>query len=373
MQEYGVAEGAVLAGLETARRKDIPYSRVLSAMCTHPHPIAVKAHMMFIETNLGDAGLFPGAGELEAKAVRVIGGLLGKPDVCGYITTGGTEANIQAFRVMRNRSNKKNPNIIVPDSAHFSFDKARDVLGIELRKAPLDADFRVDVEAVEGLIDGNTCGITGIAGTTEFGQVDRIDALSDIAIERQLPLHVDAAFGGFVIPFLDAGYPFDFTLDGVTSVTADPHKMGLSTIPAGGFFLRNREELGQLRVDTPYLTISEQYSLSGTRSGAAAASVYAVMSHLGRQGYGKIVKRCMDMTHQVVEGAGEIGIEPVIEPVMNITALAVSDVHIVRKKLRELGWVTSMTRNGCLRLVLMPHLDDEIIKAFLKDLKKVCL
>ena len=373
MNRKGLSEKEVLSLLNSARLKDTSYDKVLSAMCTRPHPIAVKAHMQFIESNLGDFGLFPGTKELEEKVIAIMGGLLGDPNACGYITTGGTESNIQALRTARNLSGKRHPNVIVPSSAHFSFDKVADLLGIEVRKASLDSEFKVDIGSVESLIDDNTAALVGIAGSTEFGQIDPIDKLAGLAISRDIFLHIDAAFGGFVIPFLDKKYRFDFSVQGVSSITSDPHKMGMSTIPAGGLLFREKACLIPLEIDTPYLTIRRQHSLTGTRSGAAVAAAYAVMMHLGKDGYKKIVGNCMNMTRRLVEEVSEFGLEPLIDPVMNIVALEVPSLEEVRKRLRAKGWFTSITRSPrAMRLVIMPHLSDEALTRFIKDLRE-CL
>lgn len=368
MNRKGLTEKEVLALLNNAMQKDTSYEKVLSAMCTRPHPIAVKAHMQFIRSNMGDFGLFSGTRELEEKVIKMMGSLLGDQNACGYITTGGTESNIQAIRTARNLSKKSRPNIIVPASAHFSFDKIANILGVELRKASLDNEFQVDMDSVKALIDDNTIALVGIAGSTEFGQIDPIDKLARLAQSNNLFLHVDAAFGGFVIPFLDKKYHFDFSVKGVTSITADPHKMGLSTIPAGGLLFKEEACLLPLEIDTPYLTIRAQHSLTGTRSGAAVAATYAVMTHLGREGYRKIVGRCIKMTERLVEGVGEFGVEPLIEPVMNIVALDVPDLEEVRKKLRGKGWMTSITRTPrAMRLIIMPHLSEEALELFISD------
>lgn len=373
MNTTGLSEQEVFDTLSSYKARDMPYDRVLSAMCTIPHPIAVKANIMFKEANLGDAGLFPGTEALEHEVIRMMGRMLGDPGVHGYITTGGTESNIQAIRAARNGGISTRPNIIVPQSAHFSFDKIADLLRIEVRKARIDEEFKVDLGAVESLIDSNTVGLIGIAGTTEFGQIDPIKQLSDMAMDHGLFLHVDAAFGAFVIPFLDTKYDFDFRVPGVSSMTADPHKMGLCTIPAGGLLFRDPSHLHRLRTDTPYLTLDTQYSLSGTRSGAAAAAAYAVMGYLGCDGYRQVVDQCMALTRRLVRRAGEFGVEPLLDPVMNIVVLDVGEVRQVRKELHRKGWSTSITGDPqALRLVIMPHLNEAILETFLQDLEQVC-
>ena len=377
MEDQGMSRKAVESLLQEKKLHDLSYERILSSMCTYPHEIAAYAHTMFLESNLGDSGLFPGTKEMENKVVQMIGALLGKEDAAGYLSTGGTESNIQAIRAIRNRKRKEGlsaMNIIVPESAHFSFEKIADLLCIEVRKASLDDALRVDVNSVERLIDGQTIGMVGIAGTTEFGQIDPIRELSDIAKEKDLFLFVDAAFGGFVIPFLDEKYEFDFSLDGVSAVSIDPHKMGLSTIPAGCMLFREDSYLDELAVPTPYLTTEEQCSLTGTRSGASAAATYAVLKYLGRDGLKAIVDECMRLTKLLVAGAKRIGIPPEIEPVMNVATLSSPETEVlrVRNALEERRWRVSITRKPkSLRMVIMPHTDEEAIKLLLEDLEDV--
>ena len=373
MNKKGLLEKEVLSLLTKAKHRDTSYDKVLSSMCTKPHPIAIKAHMQFISSNMGDFGLFQGTKELEEEVIQMMGSMLGDANACGYLTTGGTESNIQALRTARNIKNKNHPNMVVPNSSHFSFDKIADLLGIEMRKASMDREFKADIDSVANLIDQNTIALVGIAGSTEFGQIDPIDKLAELALSNDLFFHVDAAFGGFVIPFLDKKYDFDFSVKGVTSMTSDPHKMGMSTIPAGGLLFKDKACLLPLEIDTPYLTIRKQHSLTGTRSGAAVAATYAVMKHMGQDGYRKIVKKCMKMTDTLVQGTRKLGVKPLIEPVMNIVALDVPELDEVRKKLRAKGWITSITRNPrAMRIIVMPHMNETSIELFISDLE-LCL
>jgi tyrosine decarboxylase/aspartate 1-decarboxylase len=375
MEERGMSKQELKSLLKEKKQKDLSYRKVLSSMCTYPHEIAAYAHNLFLESNLGDSGLFPGTKEMEDELIRMIGALMGNENAYGYISTGGTESNIQAIRAIRNRKRKgglRDMNIIVPETAHFSFDKIADLLSIEVKKAALDTELRVDVNLVEELIDDETISIVGIAGTTEFGQIDPIKELATVALDNGIFLYVDAAFGGFVIPFLDTKYEFDFSLDGVSSISIDPHKMGLSTIPAGCILFREESYLAELAVNTPYLTTNEQRSLIGTRSGGSTAAAFAVLKYLGRDGLKVIVDNCMQLTRMLVQGAKAIGVYPVIEPVMNVVALRFPDVERVAKALEERGWRVSTTRAPkALRLVIMPHVTEETIELFLRDLENV--
>jgi len=193
LKEKGLSEDEVLRILDEIRSQGCDYDRFFSTMCTRPHSIAVRAHEMFLETNLGDPGLFPGVAELEQSAIQMMGELLHNPDACGYISTGGTESNIQGIRAARNASSVRDGNIVVPQSAHFSFDKIADILCLEVRHAELDDELKVDLASVDSLVDQKTIALVGIAGTTEFGQVDPIEGLAKIAGERGINLHVDGA------------------------------------------------------------------------------------------------------------------------------------------------------------------------------------
>jgi tyrosine decarboxylase/aspartate 1-decarboxylase len=354
--------------LERAKKRDVSYDRIFSSMCTPPHPVAVRAHMKFIEANLGDYTLFPGTKSLEDAVIFMLGSFLHCQSVSGYLTTGGTESNIQAIHAFRNIAKTKNPNIVVPDSAHFSFDKISDILKVEVRRTALDRYFRADVGAMEKMIDDNTVALVGIAGTTEFGQIDPIEEIAELTLEHGIPMHVDAAFGGFVIPFLEKKYRFDFEVKGVSSITIDPHKMGMSTIPSGCLLFRDKKYLDALKIQIPYLVTKEQYSLSGTRSGASAAATYAVLRHLGWSGMKKVVDGCMEMTELLVDRISGVGVYPVIPPVMNVVVLDIANPERVVEELAKKGWKVSVPRRpNSIRLIIMPHVKKSGIMLFLKD------
>lgn len=359
--------------LKKASEADMSYEdgKVLGSMCTMPHALAEEAHHEFVLSNLGDPGLFEGTASLEDEVVRALSDLMQLERGGGYVTTGGTESNIQAMRIFRDLSGVDRPNVVVPKSAHFSFDKAGDLLGLDLKKAELDDVYRVRPDSVEELIDDGTVGVLGIAGTTETGQVDPIRELSEIAEERDLFLHVDAAFGGFVLPFLPEAPEFDFSLDGVDSMTVDPHKMGLSTVPAGGLLVREPSMLEPLKAETPYLSSDEQHSLVGTRPGTAAASAYAAIKSLGREGYRKVATRCLGNARRLTDGLSGIeGVRPAIEPVTNVVSIMCGDPPAVCDRLEEEGWSISVSKfPEALRVVVMPHVTKGVVDSFLDELE----
>jgi tyrosine decarboxylase / aspartate 1-decarboxylase len=385
MDEKGLSKTEVFKKLTEFKNRDMTHGsgKILGSMCTCPHPVGLKAYQMFIESNLGDPGLFKGTKAMEDEVIELLGDLLGKRDIHGHIITGGTEANIMAMRAARNivrleNPEIKNPEIIIPRSAHFSFKKAAEMLCLTLREAELDGNYRVTINSIEELISKDTVAVVGVAGTTELGKIDPIEDLSNICIENNIYLHVDAAFGGYSIPFLnEIGYnlpKFDFELRGVCSITIDPHKMGLAPIPTGGILFREKKYLDAMSIETPYLTEDRQSTIVGTRTGASTAATWALMKYLGREGYRKISKECMDVTKMLYRGLIESGFEVVTEPQLNIVAFRSKETSVdeLAKKLEDSGWAVSISSYPrAIRIIVMPHIKKKHVIAFLEDINQI--
>ena len=374
----------ILDELEEIHKLDSDYAegRILGSMCTEAHPFAKEVYCKFLDTNLGDPGLFKGTKSIENKVVKSIGEMLSLDNAYGNIVTGGTEANIMAIRAARNHARKykgiTDGEIIIPDSAHFSFKKAADMLNLKIVEAKLDENYKIDVESLKDVISDKTVAIVAIAGTTELGLIDPIEEISKIAFENNIYFHVDAAFGGFSIPFLrQAGYDlpvFDFSLDGVCSITVDPHKMGLAPIPAGGIIFRKEEYLDVMAVDSPYLTVKTQSTIVGTRLGASSAATYAIMKYFGKEGYLKLAQGMMNNTHFLAENLKKIGYEIICEPELNIVAFNHPNMETneLALKLEELGWKVSVSKCPiAIRIVLMNHIKKSHLEELLEDLKEI--
>jgi tyrosine decarboxylase/aspartate 1-decarboxylase len=362
MLNKGRLEEELFTFLAEKKSGDLEYDFILSSMCTIPHSVAVRAHCMFMETNLGDPGLFPGTMALEKLLIGRFASLFHCEGAGGYATSGGTESNIQALRLAKAlRQGVKKPNIVVPESAHFSFRKACDILCLEMRKTPLTKDFRMDAGAAGELVDKNTIALVGVAGTTEYGMVDPIADLARIAREHDIFFHVDAAFGGMVIPFLKKPIPFDFAVKGVSSIAVDPHKMGMSTIPCGCLLTREPDTLNALNIDTPYLTVKQEFTLAGTRPGAPVAGALAVMDYLGREGMTAVVGGCMKNTRRLIAGMETFGIRRAATPDVNVATFVCDRDRVPGP------WKVSWTCRKHLRIVCMPHVTLDRVEAFLQD------
>ena len=385
MNDLPINKDEILKELDSIQDKDLKYSdgRILGSMCTEAHPFAKEVYIKFLDTNLGDPGLFKGTKSIEDKTVQIIGKLLNLDNAYGNIVTGGTEANIMAIRAARNHAikykNIKNGEIILPRSAHFSFKKAADMMCLKIVEADLDENYKIDVESIKDKITENTVAIVAIAGTTELGLIDPIEEISKIAYENNIYFHVDAAFGGFSIPFLkESGYDFpefDFKLPGVCSVTVDPHKMGLAPIPAGGVIFRKKEYLDVMAIDSPYLTVKSQSTIVGTRLGASTVATYALLKYFGRSGYSKLAANLMENTCFLKDSLEKIGYEVIVEPELNIVAFNHPDKspELLSDELEKInGWKVSVANcPNAIRVVLMNHVTKTHLKEFLSDLEKL--
>ncbi|HLF07126.1 MAG TPA: tyrosine decarboxylase MfnA [Thermoplasmata archaeon] len=376
--EKGMKSAALMRELKAARRRDRDFSggRILGSMCTEPLAVAKRADAMFVNSNLGNPGLCEGTRDLAHKVMEMCASLFRGDGFAGRITSGATEANIIALWMARNVMRRKK--VVLPAHAHFSLHKAADLLGLEKVMISTDENYRMDSSrAIRAARDPDVAAVVCAAGSTELGQVDPIQEIAESISSLVSPplLHVDAAFGGFVLPFMrDLGMKtpeFDFTIPQVSTVCADPHKMGLGTVPCGSLTVRRPEWFDAITFDSPYLTKAKQGTLLGTRGSAAVPAAYAAMVSLGRQGYREIVKRCIDNTRLLADGFRQLGAEPIIEPVMNILGVKVKDTAAAARAFDDLGWNVSTTRIPSLRFVVMPHVTKKRILELLEDARRL--
>lgn len=389
--QRGQGRFSILNRLRTATRSDLNFTdgSILGSMCTRPPSIALQAFKHYHDVNLGDPGLFPGTLELEQQAISMLGELLQGPESCGVYVTGGTEANILAVKtallkyLSRFKSDeipdRRKLKLIVPQSAHFSFDKAAELTGVQLVKLPLDREFRMDLQALKNEADEHCFAIVAVAGTTAYGAIDPINEISELARERGIYLHVDAAFGGFVIPFMNEDFrknhPFDFSLPGVCSITIDPHKMGRGVTPGGAILYRDRETAESTSTRVTYLAGGEtrHLTLVGTRSGAAVLACYASMLHHGREGYRQNVTSCLKVTELLCNQIEKMkGYSLVTRPLINVVGIVprFCTPAELGNRLRDRGIAVSVF-DQAIRVVMMPHVTPGKIKRLCRILKEI--
>lgn len=355
---------------------DFKGQTILGSMCTEPHKLAKKTFKRFLSTNVGDPGLFPNLVKLETEYISNLGNLLHNKEAKGMVVSGGSEANILAMWSAREMVSSEKRDVIIPETCHFSFDKAAMMLGLNLIKIKVDSNHQVRLDLVEKAINEKTMAIVGIAGTTGSGACDPIEQLSELAVKHNIYLHVDAAVGGFVFPFLDNPPKFDFSLPGVKSITMDPHKMGRAVIQSGCIIYRNQEVYDSVQVPVGYLSGGKTIinSILVTRSGASIASSWMIFNYLGFDGYKKGFNKLIKLTSWFSEEIKSIPeLNTIINPVCNIVGISSSekvDVKRLLSDLRKKGWALSEW-SDYIRITIMPHVKKSYLTKFIKDTKSI--
>jgi tyrosine decarboxylase/aspartate 1-decarboxylase len=369
----------ILSDLDHYKEKDFSYSagRILGSMCSTPHPIAQEAYARFIDTNIGDPGLSPGTKQVENLFLNFIKTMVhAPPSSIGHIVSGGTEGNITAMWVVKQLT--KNREILVPASVHFSFQKIASLLDMKITTIPLTKDHVMDITALKKHMSDGSAAVVGIAGSTDLGTIDPIEEIGEICADYHLFFHVDAAFGGFMIPFLKTqGYElprFDFDIPAVSSISIDAHKMGQAAIPLGTLILRKATWLDLISVPSPCITTPTQSGLLGTRSGGPVAAAYAVTHYLGQEGYETITHSCMEATSYMIKRLHEIGLEVIIDhPPLNVIGVKLHHMQEIVNRLEQRGWrVNAMPHLNSIRLVIMPHVTFPVIDSFISELEYIC-
>jgi glutamate/tyrosine decarboxylase-like PLP-dependent enzyme len=273
--------------------------------------------MFMVENGLG-IRVFPSIQRMEAEVLDIVAGLLSAPEgSAGIFTSGGTESIFLAMFALREWARATRPAIprpcvVAPHSAHPALNKAAHYLGLDVIRVPVAEDFAADVLALEAAITPATVGLYASAPTYSLGIVDPVPALGALAGAYGLWLHVDACVGGILAPFVRRmGHdvpPFDFALDGVTSVSADLHKSGFLAKPASTVTFRTKELAAYARYryeDWPSGSYVSS-TFTGSRPGGAIAAAWAGMQYLGEDGYERIAAASMRTKAALIAGLSAI-------------------------------------------------------------------
>lgn len=261
----------------------------------------------------------PSLARLDEELRAMVGEILRVPEAgTTTLTSGGTESNFLAMRSARNRylerGGAERPRVVIPLSAHPSFDKAAADLCMDLVRVPLDQNHRADPGAIEAALDQRTCLVAASAPCYPFGLVDPIPRIAALATERGIWMHVDACVGGFLLPFFRRlgveADGFDLTVPGVDSISADLHKFGFCLNGISTFSLADAANLEYQRFELgPGGWAYQRYvrqGFVGTRSGAAVAAAWAILSALGEEGYLDSARRILDGAARLRDGIGAI-------------------------------------------------------------------
>ena len=274
--------------------------------------VAEEAYRRFSGENALNTDAFPSLKRIQAEVVAMAGVWLGAtPQSAGFMTSGGTESILMAVKAARDRllalRGIRNPNMVLPTSAHAAFAKAGAYFGVEVRRVAVQPDWRANVAAMRDVTDETTVLIVGSAPQYPQGVIDDIVGIAKIAIDFDINCHVDACMGGVTLAYLarlgENIAPWNLQVPGVSSISVDLHKFGYTSKGASVIIYATKH----LRSFQGFVTddwLGGFYGSSGvlgTKSGGSMASAWAVMHFLGDDGYLRLTRQAREATLQLAD------------------------------------------------------------------------
>jgi len=349
-----------------------------------------QVYALYSQANPLHSDLWPSISKYEAEIVAMTAKMLGAEaaaqngdEVCGTVTSGGTESILLAMKTYRDwaREHKgiTRPEMVLPLTAHAAFEKAAQYFHIKPVYIPLDDYYRADVNAARRAISRNTIVIVGSAPSFPHGMIDPIAELSEIARQHGIGFHTDACLGGFVLPWAEKlGYPvppFDFRLPGVTSISADTHKYGYAAKGTSVILYRNP----QLRRYQYYVATDWPGGLyfsptfAGSRPGALSAVCWAAMLSLGEQGYLEATRKILETAAWIRQQIEAIPDLYVLGDPLWVIAFAsrTLDIYRVMEAMTHRGWaLNGLHKPSCVHLcVTLRHTQPGVKERFIADLQ----
>lgn len=329
---------------------------------------------------------FEGTQEIERDVLNILAVDIFKcrpNEFDGYISPGGTEANIQALWVFRNYfMNNLNAKldeiaILATEDTHYSIAKGSNLLQLKWLSIPVDFNSRAIIqEQLEDIIskakaDGIKYFIAvSNLGTTMFGSVDNpkdyIEALKKAKVEFKV--HIDGAYGGFVYPFSNQKSVINFEYPYIDSITIDAHKMLQAPYGTGVYICRKNLIENVLTKEAAYVE-GMDITLCGSRSGANAVAVWMILSTYGPYGWFEKISVLMMRTQFLTKELDALGIEYFSCPFMNIVTIKSSFIPIEIAEKYTLVPEKHSEDNLWYKIVLMDHVEVEHLTNFIDDLK----
>ncbi|MCB0429193.1 MAG: aspartate aminotransferase family protein [Flavobacteriales bacterium] len=351
---------------------DAPYMRALNSNPNH-----IGCHTV---TQSEEA--FKGTQELEREAIalcaeEILGGESGQQD--GYVAAGGTEANIMALWIYRNYYMEKHsarPDeiaVVYSQDSHYSMPKGCNLLCLKQLVMEVDDSTRlIKTDALkQQLGDAAKSGIKYLIvvmnmSTTMFGSVDPIDEVTAVLDAQPLPfmLHVDGAFGGFIYPFSSGDERYTFKNPHITSFTMDAHKMLQAPYGTGIFLIRKGWMQYAMTKEARYVH-GNDYTLSGSRSGANAIAIWMILRTHGSDGWKSKVRKLIARTDRLCETLDKKGIAYYRHPHMNIVTIR---GNAISHKVAEKFVLVPDTHEGepnWWKIVVMDHVTQGMLDRFL--------
>lgn len=343
--------------------------------------VAAEAHSSFYRLSTHHPEVFPSLLRMEQEVVAMAAHLFGAGKAIGNVTSGGTESIILALKAARDQARAERgittPEAIVPRTAYPAFAKAGDLLGIKVTRTAIDAEFKADLVSMRRAITSNTILIAASVPSISHGVVDPVADMAELARVDGIHFHVDASLGGFQLPFSKKlGHtvaPFDFTVPGVTSLSADLHKYAYAPMGASVILYRDADVYEHQQFTVSNWTGGSYHTpgVLGSRSGGSIAAAWAVMRYLGEDGYLDLTRTLRETTERFIDGIGRIpGLQIIGWPQTSVLVYGSTtlDMRRLADLMESKGWSgRPQSDPPSIRLLLAPyHL--QIADAYLEDL-----
>ncbi|WP_281645079.1 glutamate decarboxylase [Parendozoicomonas sp. Alg238-R29] len=396
---------------EVGELKTVPPERNLGSLLTHD--MDAYADQLILEgckQNVVDGNCNPYPRIIENRLIQMQAHLFHCPDTAtptGICTAGSSEAIFLALQMHRWRWHENhamapklgaNLNIICGADVHTCWSKFADFFNVELRVIPItDTCFTINPESVKPLIDANTLAVGVVAGKTYTGHIDDIDGINSLLVEhkkktgKDIPIHVDAAGGGFVLPFIEPDLKWDFRLEQVHSISVSNHKYGFVYPGLGTVIFRDIKTTAEkLQFNINFLNNTMQnYSFAYSRNSAMLYAQYYMFLRLGFSGYKTNIQDIMESKHNlerklVNTGAIRLISEQSPMPYIVITFLdSRYSPYSISDSLRKCGWIVpayslppDADQIHVLRMVIRKSFTKALAEQFFRDFTiamKTCL
>ena len=348
----------------------------------HTNPVVTHNLFHYLNKNLVDKKGYKSLALFEKELDKFFKKMFDNQDGATIVTSGSTESVLLAFHYAREKAREEKkitkPNILIPESAHYSLGRCARMIGLEVRTIPVNSEGQVDVEEVRREVDKNTILIVGVLVTTELGIVDDLVALDNIAKANNTEIHVDAAIGGFIIPYLETGLKYKFSqLTSMASMNISGHKFGLSLCGCGILMLRDKKITEKYTEEIAYLASGSKRmdNFMVTSSALGLFSMYANVFLYGVRGYKQFARKYMKTKKELLKKLTNLGIDcfPGNEFSPHVF-MYVDDIEKLSELLETKGWVQHVYKaKGFkypgIRVVIKKGQNKRLLTEFVDDVK----
>lgn len=354
----GKGASQILQDLQNMRNADVNWRSGRLFSYVYPAEPEVEAlikaaYSEYLSENGIDPTAFPSLLKMENDVISFVSEMLqGDSETVGHLTTGGTESLLLSVKTARDRAKAEKgivePEIILPYTVHSSFYKACSYFNVKPITIGVGDDMRADVQAMRNAITPNTIMLVGSAPSYAFGVIDPIEEMGKLALEFDIPLHVDSCIGGlFLAGMREAGMPlkaFDFSVPGVTSISLDLHKYGYAAKGCSVLLHMNhahRKYQFFVCSDWTGYSIVNPTMLS-SKTGGPTAAAWAVLNYYGKEGYARLARETMETVNKI-----KLGIESIPElkiisdpdsSILDFVCQEGVNIFELNDELDELGW-----------------------------------